>query len=260
MVDLARYPIDDLDSADGARLMAHCHKQLDRLGALALPGFIRPELIEPLAAEARALVPLAYENDHDHTVYFEPADESFPTGHPRRRLIHTLQGGVAADHIGDDTMLGRLYGWDELMVFIAAALGEPTLYRHADTMAALNLNVFETGQTINWHFDRTDFSVTLSLQAPDAGGTFEYVPMLRRPGGENYDGVSAVLAGRRKGVRRLTFPPGSLAMFRGHHSLHRVTPVRGPHARLVAVLSYTREPGVTFSPYAQKLFYGRAAR
>ena len=86
-----------------------------------------------------------------------------------------------------------------------------------------------------------------------ASYAFRHPPTLRTP----RRGVSAVLGGGRKGVRRLAFPPGTLVMFRGHHSLHRVTPVRGPRARLVAVLSYTREPGVTFSPYARKLFYGR---
>jgi hypothetical protein len=257
LVDVARYPITELESAEGARLIAHCHKQLDRHGALSLPGFIRSEMVEPMAVEARALAPLAFEYGEDHTCYFAPADESFPPDHPRRRTLYTRKGGVAADRIGDGTLLNGLYRWDGLMTFAAAALGEQTLYRHADTMAALNINVFETGQGLNWHFDRTDFSVTLSLQAPDGGGTFEYSPMLRRPGHENFEGVSRTLDGARKGLRRLTFPPGTLAMFRGHYSLHRVTPVRGPRARLAAVLSYVREPNVTFTPYAQKLFYGR---
>lgn len=257
LVDLSRYPIADLESADSARLIAHCHKELARDGALSLPGFIRSDVVEPLAAEARELLPLTFNMGKDHTCYFEPADESVPPDHPRRQLIHTNQGSVAADLIGDDTMLRCLYQWDGLMAFIAAALGEPALYRHADTFAPLNINVFDAGQGLNWHFDRTDFSVTLSLQTADGGGTFEYVPMLRRPGDENYDGVSRILSGGRKGIRRLTFPPGTLAMFRGHNSLHRVTPVRGPRPRMAAVLSYVREPGVTFTPYAQKLFYGR---
>ncbi|MFP6741652.1 MAG: hypothetical protein VCD33_08515 [Alphaproteobacteria bacterium] len=257
LVDVARYPITELESSAGARLIAHCHKQLAHDGALSLPGFIRPEMIEPLAAEARTLAPLAYQNGKDHTCYFEPEDDGFPDGHPRRRLLHTSQGGVASDHIGDGTMLRCLYQWDALMTFIGIALGEPTLYRHADTFAALNINVFDSGQGLNWHFDRTDFSVTLSLQAASAGGTFEYAPMLRRPDDENYQGVSRVLTGVRKGLRRLSFPPGTLAVFQGYNSLHRVTPVRGSRARLAAVLSFVREPGVRFTPYAQNLFYGR---
>ena len=258
MVDLARYPIADLQTPRALDLVAQCRRQLDRLGALTLPGFIRAETIGPLAAEGRALAPLAYEYSEDHTCYFAPADEAFPAGHPRNFMMHTQKGGVAADHIGAGAMLRHLYQWDGLMDFIAAALGEERLYRHADPMASLNINVFATGQGLDWHFDRADFSVTLSLTASGAGGRFEYVPMLRGAGDENYAGVSAVLAGGRKGVRRLRFPSGALAVVRGHHSLHRVTPVRGPRPRLAAVLSYVRGPGVTFTPYAQKLFYGRS--
>ena len=257
MIDLARYPIADLQTPGARDVVAYCRHQLEGSGALTLPGFIRAETIGSLAEEGRALAPLAFEYSADHTCYFAPADEAFPAGHPRKFMMHTRKGGVAADHIGEGTMLRHLYQWDGLMDFIAAALGERRLYRHADPMASLNINVFATGQGLNWHFDRTDFSVTLSLTASGAGGTFEYVPMLRGAGDENYAGVSAVLAGGRKGVRRLGFPPGALAVFRGHNSLHRVTPVRGPWPRLAAVLSYVREPGVTFTPYAQKLFYGR---
>ena len=258
MVDLAGYPIVDLETPAARDLVARCRHQLEGFGALTLPGFIRAEAVGPLAEEGRVLAPLAYEYSEDHTCYFEPANRAFPSAHPRRHMLHSVKGGVAADRIGTDTMLGRLYLWDGLLNFIAAVLGEARLYRHADSMAALNINVFATGQQLNWHFDRADFAVTLSLQAPEAGGSFEYVPRLRGPGDENYDGVSRTLAGGRKGVRRLAFPPGTLAVFRGHHALHRVTPVRGPRSRLAAVLSYVREPGVRFTPYAQKLFYGRS--
>ena len=259
MVDLARYPIVDPGTPAVDKLVAHCRRGLDRVGALALPGFIRPDAVAGLAAEARELAPLAYEYREDHTCYFEPADESRPADHPRRRLLRSFKGGVASDQIGSVTMLGRLYLWDTLMAFVAAALGEERLYRHADPMAALNINVFKTGQALNWHFDRTDFSVTLSLETAEKGGAFEYVPMLRGAGDENYPGVARVIAGGRKGVRRLAFDAGTLALFRGHFSLHRVTPVRGPRPRLAAVLSYVREPNVTFTPYARRLFYGRAA-
>ena len=75
-------------------------------------------------------------------------------------MLFSRKGGVAADHIGEGTMLKRLYRWDGLMAFIAAALGEDRLYRHADPMASLNINVFDPGQSLDWHFDRADFSVT----------------------------------------------------------------------------------------------------
>ncbi|MGF1608219.1 MAG: hypothetical protein ACFCUQ_02405 [Kiloniellales bacterium] len=52
---------------------------------------------------------------------------------------------------------------------------------------------------------------------------------------------------------------GALVLFRGRHSLHRVTPVEGARPRLVAVLSYDSEPGVMLTEYNRKLFYGRAS-
>ncbi len=258
MVDMARYPIGDLDAPEARALIKRCRATLDDSGALSLPGFIQPQAAHALAAEARELAPLAFEISTEHTCYFEPADESFPEDHPRRRLLFSRKGGVAADHIGETTMLNRLYQWDGLMAFIADALGEDRLYRHADPLAALNINVFDPGQSLNWHFDRADFSVTLSIETAEEGGVLEYVPALRGPTDENYDGVSRVIEGNAGDSRTLSFEAGTLALFRGHYALHRVTPVVGSRARLAAVLSYVREPDVNFTPYARELFYGRA--
>lgn len=257
MVDLERYPMADLDTPGAGALIERCRATLDDCGALSLPGFIRPEAVRALAAEARELAPLAYELAAEHTCYFEPADESFPAGHPRRHMLFSRKGGVASDHIGDRAMLKRFYLWDGLKAFIAAALGEDALYRHADPMAALNLNVFAPGQNLDWHFDRTDFSVTLSVETAGEGGVFEYVPALRTADDENYGAVLRVMEGDGGDIRRLRFDAGTLAMFRGHYALHRVTTVIGEPARLVAVLSYVGEPNVTFTPYARQFFYGR---
>jgi hypothetical protein len=258
LVDLERYPILDLDAPPACELIARCRRELADVGALALPGFLKPGVTEALAAEARALAPIAYDVKEEHTVYFKPADPSFSGGHPRCRLVHSDKGGVSYDQIPGDATLRRLYQWDGLMAFVAAALGEQRLYRHADELAALNINVAQEGQELNWHFDRTDFSVTLSLQTAEAGGRFEYLPWLRNENDQNYAGITRVIDGAREGVQTLPFDAGTLALFRGHYSLHRVTPTRGPRDRLVAVLSYVREPGVTFTPYARQLFYGRS--
>jgi hypothetical protein len=51
--------------------------------------------------------------------------------------------------------------------------------------------------------------------------------------------------------------PGTLTLFRGRYSLHRVTPVAGDRLRLNAVLAYVDQPNVEFSAYARQLFYGR---
>ena len=65
------------------------------------------------------------------------------------------------------------------MEFLAAALGKPTLYRYADPLGALNVAVMTDGDQLWWHFDQTDFVVSIALRDADEGGDFEYVPLIR---------------------------------------------------------------------------------
>ncbi len=60
---------------------------------------------------------------------------------------------------------------------------------------------------------------------------------------------------RRQAARR----PGTLAVFRGQHALHRVTPVSGPRPRVNSVLTYGERPGMKLNRLTQELFYGRTA-
>lgn len=257
LVNLTQYPIGKLDHPAARSLVARCRTDLDDSGALVLADFVTPTATALLAAEARGLEGAVHQYHVDHTVYFEPSDDTAPESHPRRRLVRTDKGSVPYDLIPAAALLRRLYEWDPLLDFVAAVLDEPHLYRHGDPMAALNINVHDRGQQLGWHFDRTDFAVTLSLQQSETGGIFEYVPNLRNAQEENYEGVASILAGNRTAIRYLPSAPGTLTLFRGHFSLHRVSPGSGPKKRLMAALSYVREPGVVFSPYARKLFYGR---
>ncbi len=82
---------------------------------------------------------------------------------------------------------------------------------------------------------------------------------LRDEHDENYQGVQKVLHGSPDGVLRLPSSPGTLAVFRGQHALHRVTPVSGPRPRINSVLTYGEHPGMKLTDLTQKLFYGRTA-
>jgi hypothetical protein len=50
---------------------------------------------------------------------------------------------------------------------------------------------------------------------------------------------------------------GTLNVFRGKNTAHRVTPVEGEHKRIIAVFSYYEKAGVQFSEEEQIGFYGR---
>ena len=133
------------------------------------------------------------------------------------------------------------------------------LYRSADPLDALEIAIFGDGDELGWHFDNSEFSVTVMYQQAAAGGHFDYCPRLRDEHDENYPGVRQILHGGSEGVLRLPARPGTLAVFRGQHALHRVTPVSGPRPRINSVLTYGEHPGMKLSELTQKLFYGRTA-
>lgn len=71
--------------------------------------------------------------------------------------------------------------------------------------------------------------------------------------------MARVYDGDRSRIVRPPFAPGTLCLFRGRYSLHRVSEARGPRPRLLAVFSYHREPGLIFPEATQRNYVGRAA-
>ena len=57
----------------------------------------------------------------------------------------------------------------------------------------------------------------------------------------------------------LPMTPGTLLVFAGRHSLHRVSPISGPTSRLVALLGYDTKPGTMSSDLLKEVRYGRVA-
>ncbi|EWM10471.1 hypothetical protein [Kutzneria sp. 744] len=259
VVDLGRYPIHELDSDRGRALVFDCRAELVDTGVCNLPGFVTDTAVAAMAALAERIADKAWETDRPHTVYFEPVDESVPADHPRAHQVRSAKNGIAYDHIPADAPLRRLYESDDLTAFIAAVLDKPVLHRSADPLDALQITTFRPGQELGWHFDRSEFSVTVMYQQADAGGDFEYVPGLRSADDENHPGVRRVLLGDRSGIRVLPSAPGTLAFFHGEHALHRVTPVRGATPRINSVLTYGERPDMKLNELTQQLFYGRTA-
>ena len=253
LVDLERYPLDD------AALIAGCREALRREGAVKLDGFIRPDAVERMVADANEAVSRGYPNDATHNAYFDDEiDESLPEDHPRRIRVRSAQKAVAMDLLPADFAPKALYLSDEATRFMAAVLEKDVLYRSEDPLDGCNMTVYEAGDELGWHFDQSEFSVTLMIQRAEHGGDFQYAPMVRTPDDERYDDVRAVLQGEAP-AKVLPSEPGTLAFFRGRYSLHRVPPVGGATPRMNSVLTYVSEPGHKLSPMAQQMYYGRTA-
>jgi hypothetical protein len=257
LIDLERYPIAALDTTDGRALIERCRDQLVVDGACELPGFLTHDATAHLTVEAEALAVDAHPSRVEGTPYLDLPDESFPEGHPRRALGANSLRAVAYDAFPSGSGLRAIYEWPVLRAFVAAVLDVAELFPYADPLGALNLAVMGDGDELAWHFDQTDFVVSLALVPAEAGGDFEFVPRIRTADDEHYEEVGAVLAGDASSTRRLPMTPGTLLLFEGRYSLHRVTPVEGDAARLVALLAYDTKPGTTSSDLLRLVRYGR---
>ena len=179
MVDLQRYPIENLNDPRGARFAEDCRRQFAETGLCALHDFIRPEALAVLANEARSLSDKAYFCRSTHNAYLTGDEDSAAGADVRTRQEETYVGSVAYDLIPEQAALKKLYQWDPLRDFIGKVLGKPRLYRFGDIMGACSINVFRDGGEHGWHFDESEFTVTMMLQPPEQGGAFEYVPKIR---------------------------------------------------------------------------------
>jgi hypothetical protein len=259
IVDLDRYPLDRLDLPEGEALIGRCRRSLTQTGACQLHGFVRPEAVTRLVAEADSLRPSSHRTDDTHNVYFEPIDDEPAAGDVQRRLQRSAKFTVGHDRIGPHSPLRLLYQTDEMTAFVAGALGVAELYRDADPAGALSFAIFERGDELGWHFDRSEFAVTLMLQPSPAGGSYQYVQDLRSPHDENRDAVADVLDGDQASVVTLHNRPGTLSLFRGRYSIHRVTPNQSDTPRINAVLAYAQIRDHRLNAVTRELFYGSPA-
>jgi hypothetical protein len=261
LVDLAAYPVDRPGSADYDELVVRCRQQLDETGASILPGFLRPETLDAALASAEStLVAAAHRSAIDNgSPYLELPTDEWPEGHPRLMHGPTSLGATAYDRFPTDDPIRRLYESDAFMAFLADALGRDALFRYDDPLGALNLAVMTEGDQLWWHFDQTDFVVSIALQSSTAGGNFECVPLLRSADDERYDDVARVLTGNDAAAIDVPMEPGTLMLFEGRHSLHRVTPIEGDVPRLVALHAYDTKPGTCSSELLRAFRYGRTA-
>jgi hypothetical protein len=234
-------------------------KQMHATGACELPGFVRPVALPQFVEDARRLAALAHRSGGLGTVYLGFPDETFAADHPRQWLGNYGVGAVAYDLFPTDSVIRQLFEWEELRTFVAAILGLDTIYPYADPLGALNLAVMGEGDELQWHFDQTDFVVSLALQDADVGGDFEVAPFIRTADDERYADVARVLAGDRDQLTVQPMTPGTLLVFAGRNSMHRVAPISGPTPRLVGLFGYDTQPGTMSSELLKAVRYGRTA-
>jgi len=250
-----------LDGVDLPKVYASIdghQRELRERGVSVLPGFVRPDVIDAMVAECDALATGAFHQDVQGTPYLELPDDSWPDDHPRKTWARSSVHTIGYDQFPSGSLIRALYESDELLSFLGRILGREPLFRYADPIGALNLAVMVEGDVLDWHFDQTDFVVSLAIQSSERGGDFENAALVRSPDDEHYDDVAAVLRGdKRTDVVVEPMTPGTLMLFEGRHSLHRVTPVEGARPRYVALFGYDTKPDTVSSELLKLIRYGR---
>ena len=257
VLDLEKFPIDQPGTPAYQALVGRCRADLAKDGMFNLEGFMVKEAVDRLAQGLRPRYPSqSFRHARDHNIYFSD-DIDLPADHPAMKKVTTINNTLCADQLSG-TVLEAIYEFPALHAFLAEVMNKPALYTMDDPLAGFNAMAYFEGQGLNWHFDRSEFTTTLLLQKPGGGGAFEYRPALRSADNPNYDGVADLLEGRDSRQRSMSVEAGTLNVFLGVNTAHRVTPVEGQDPRIVAVFTYYENPGASFTTEERIGFYGRA--
>jgi hypothetical protein len=239
--------------------VSQCRDDLASKGMFNLVDMMRPEAVARAMDEIRPVMEtLSFVHRRSHNIYFKKDVPGLAADHPALRTVDTVNHTVCCDQIPQSVPVW-IYEWPQFAVFLAAAMEKDALFLMRDPLARVNVMSYREGEALNWHFDRSEFTTTLLLQEPSGGGEFEYRSDLRNDSDPNHDGIARLLEGRDPEVKTLKLKAGTLNVFKGKNTLHRVTPCKGPQERYIAVFSLYERPGVMFSKEEQIGFYGRAA-
>jgi 2OG-Fe(II) oxygenase superfamily len=259
ILDLERFPLHEIGSAKWNALVARCKDELASNGMFNLEELVRPDAIERMVAEVRPVMEtLSFVHKRSHNIYFMKTIPGLAEDHPALTRTDTINHTICADQISA-SIIAHVYEWAPLIVFLAATMEKSALYPMRDSLARMNVMSYRDGEQLNWHFDRSEFTTTLLLQAPERGGEFVYRNDLRSADNPNYEGVARLLTGQDPDVKTMHVTPGTLNVFRGRNTAHKVNTVKGNRERMIAVFTYFEKAGVVFTPEEQRGFYGRTA-
>jgi len=238
--------------------------EIARNGYCHLPGFLRREAVDQLIDEATTLVAdgRGFRSHEAHNVFLEEGGEGsngLEPGALRAKEFASSKVLVAMDDLVAGSRLLEVYRWDHLRSFLQMVFDLPQLHHSADPIGGVYYNIFDSDfhDTLGWHFDRSNFSMNLILQTtPGAGGDFQYVRDSRPEISEmrRWEDAEGHIQPR---IETPELSPGSLYLFAGSRSIHRVSPVTSGK-RINAIFTYVEKEGARLNEYTLRTFFGRS--
>ena len=238
IVNVGTYPIHDLDHPTAEQVIVQAKAQLASTGACHFPEFLSSEGLAGFLQEAQSLESKAHSSNNWYTPYYGKPNNAYPAGHPFNSTVHCAVRYVSRALLPESSPLRQLFEADDLLAFLRALLPNEPLHRYSDARGSLNYTVMAEGDELGWHFDACELVASILLRPAEACGVFEYIPGVRTVDDECFADVASILSGRDQHRIPVDFLPGDMVLFRGRHSLHRVTPVVGQLSRLIALMSF----------------------
>ena len=182
IIDLETYPIDRSDCEAYAALVNRCRVDLSEGGMFNLEGFLKPAAILKAVAEVTPVLQSdSFKHQRHHNIFFKEEVPGIPANHPAMRKFNSTNHAICADQISG-SVVTRVYEYPPLLRFLADAMEKETLHLMDDPLASVNVMATRDGEALNWHFDQSEFTTTIMLQASNEGGELEYCSELRSPG------------------------------------------------------------------------------
>jgi hypothetical protein len=275
-MNLLEYPLHKTNSTQYTTIVANAREQLHKTGCATFPRFFTPAALEQsVQNNSVSKANQAFTTDSYHNAFqLSGIDKNYQQDHPRNLLMRTKVASIAYDELERQGPLYQLYNDERFVEFVKNVTNKKEMYRLGDPLGACTVNVFRPGGFHAWHFDEAEFTTTLCLQQSEQGGEFEFTQPLRQDQNivECSASVAAVINAHScynaacgepslptVSTTTAEFQPGTLQIFAGRYSFHRVKPVpeTATKDRLVAVLCFASEPGVVNSPDVQEMFWGR---
>lgn len=252
IVDFSNHPIDD------SQYIYKCNSYIKENSILVLENFLLNSSLNKILNEAKLLEKEAFYCEQKHTILLKKQSSDYGQDDPLNILMTSDKGCVPHDLIEKNSDLNILYQSDIFKNFIIKVLDLEKIYPYVDKLSSVNLNYYQKGQQLGWHFDNASFAITLMIQSSPKGGEFEYISEGRDSNKDfiDKDIISKIISGSEK-PNKLNANDGTLILFYGRNYLHRVTPVESEIPRILVTLNYNEENNVELSENARLTFFGR---
>ena len=229
---------------------------LEKEGILIFNSFINNEGLISIKKEAADLKYLSYRSSSEYNVYVSEHDDSLPDDSPRNRIMSTSKKCVPNDLIPNNSILQTIYNSKIIKSFFMDLLNKKDLYPYLDPLSSININYYDEGDSLGWHFDNSDFTITLLIKNCNKGGIYEFFNDIRyKDGKEDYTFVEKILDNKVTGTKVDSFE-GDLMIFKGNKSIHQVTAVEEGE-RILVTFNYNEVEGIPLSEQSRKTFFGR---